>query len=152
MRYIDLNGLECRLSFEPGTFGIPSKHVLVIAKYNGQWVLTEHKERGLEFPGGKQEPGESLAQAAAREVYEETGAVVSGLQWFAEYQVNAEKPFCKTVFTCKIERLDEIEKMETAGLVLADRLDLDDEFSFLMRDEGMKEIIKKVEQLGKWNH
>lgn len=151
MRYIDLNGLECRLSFERGTFSIPSRHVLVIAKYNGQWLLTKHKQRGLEFPGGKQEPGESLQGAAAREVYEETGAVVGSLRWFAEYQVSAEKPFCKTVFIGEIDHLEKVEEMETEGLVLLDRLDLDERFSFLMKDAGMKEIIKKVEQLGKWN-
>ena len=139
------------MSFKHGAFSLPSKHVLVIAKYQGRWVLTKHTERGLEFPGGKQEPGESLAQAAAREVYEETGAVVSGLYWFAEYQVNAEKPFCKTVFIGEIERFEAIEKMETEGLVLLKHLDLREEFSFLMKDDGMKEIIKKVEQLGKWN-
>ena len=151
MRYIDLNGVECRLSFEPGAFAIASKHVLVIAKYRGQWVLTKHKKRGLEFPGGKQEPGESLEEAAAREVYEETGAVVNGLEWFAEYQVDAEPSFCKTVFIGEIERLDSVQEMETDGLVLADQLVLDESFSFLMKDAGMKEIIKKVEQLGKWN-
>lgn len=151
MRYIDLNGVECQLSFKPEEFGIPSRHVLVIAKYQEQWVLTKHKERGLEFPGGKQEPGESLMEAAVREVYEETGAVVSALAWFAEYVVAAEPPFCKTVFLGEIERLERIEQMETDGLVLAERLELGETFSFLMKDEGMKEIIKKVEQLGKWN-
>lgn len=151
MEYIDLNGIECELSFEKGSFPAPCRHVLAICKFGGQWVLTEHKQRGLEFPGGKAEPGESLQQAAIREVYEETGAVLAELEWFAEYRVNTEKPFCKTVFIGKAQRLEVIDLMETDGIVLADRLEPDDSYSFLMKDDGMKEIMKKVEHLGKWD-
>lgn len=152
MEYIDLNGCRCELSFEPGTFPIESRHVLVICKFNDKWVLTKHSIRGLEFPGGKVEPGESLRQAAKREVYEETGAVIRNPEWFAEYVVFSEKPFCKTVFLAEVEHLEKIEKMETEGIVLMEKLHPDGSFSFLMKDAGMKEIIKKVKQLGKWGN
>lgn len=151
MKYIDLNGIECELSFEKGSFPAPCRHVLVVCKFNGQWVLTKHKERGLEFPGGKAEPGESLQQAAIREVYEETGAVVAELEWLAEYRVNTEQPFCKTVFIAKALRVEEISLMETTGIVLKGKLEPDNSYSFLMRDDGMKAIMKKVEHLGKWS-
>ncbi len=151
MKYIDLNGIECELSFEKDAFPAPCKHVLVICKFDGQWILTKHRKRGLEFPGGKTEPGESLQQAAIREVYEETGAVVAELEWFAEYRVHTEEPFCKTVFLGKVLRIESIELMETEGIVFIDELKPDSQYSFLMKDDGMKAIIKKVEQLGKWN-
>ncbi|MDN7246075.1 NUDIX domain-containing protein [Planococcus shenhongbingii] len=151
MEYIDLNGNLCKLSFEPGIFSVESRHVLVICKYSGKWVLTKHKTRGLEFPGGKVEPRESLAQAAVREVYEETGAVIGKLEWLAEYMVFSDQPFCKTVFIAETERLEAIALMETEGIVLSEQLLLDDSYSFLMKDKGMKEIIKKVMQHGKWD-
>ena len=151
MKYIDLNGIECELSFKKGSFPAPCRHVLLICKFGGQWVLTKHKERGLEFPGGKTEPDESLQQAAIREVYEETGAIVAELEWFAEYRVNTDQPFCKTVFTGKALRVEEISLMETEGIVLKDRLEPDASYSFLMRDSGMKAIMEKVEHLGKWD-
>lgn len=151
MKYIDLNGIECELSFKKGSFPAPCRHVLVICKFGNQWVLTKHRQRGLEFPGGKAEPGESLQQAAIREVYEETGAVLAELEWFAEYRVNTDQPFCKTVFIGKAQRLEEIRLMETDGIVLTGELEPDNSYSFLMKDDGMKAIIEKVEHLGKWN-
>lgn len=151
MEYTDLNGFACSLSFNKGVFQIESRHVLVIAKFNGKWLLTEHKERGLEFPGGKAETGESLANAAKREVYEETGGLIDELEWFAEYLVHSEPPFSKTVFTGTVAAVDEIDLMETNGAVLVDSLDLDSDFSFLMKDEGMKQIMERVKLDGKWD-
>lgn len=151
MEYLDLNGLRCRLSFEPAAFSIASKHVLVIAKWNGKWLLTKHRERGLEFPGGKVENGETLLEAAKREAFEETGAHLEGLQWFAEYIVESEPPFCKTVFIAKVAALEIIDWMETEGAELVDRLAPDSSYSFLMKDDGMKEIMERVNLYGKWN-
>ncbi|EGA90679.1 nucleoside triphosphatase ytkD [Planococcus donghaensis MPA1U2] len=151
MQYQDLNGYSCELSFEKNRFSIESKHVLVICCYKGDWVLTRHNKRGLEFPGGKVESGESLQEAAKREVYEETGARVKGLEWFAEYVVFTEQPFCKTVFIGKVDQIDTIPLLETTGIILLKDLKLTDEFSFLMKDNGMATIIEKVKQLGQWN-
>ncbi|MGI2326278.1 RNA deprotection pyrophosphohydrolase [Planococcus sp. YIM B11945] len=151
MEYRDLNGNKCELTFQQNAFPIDSKHVLVIAKYGSSWLLTKHAVRGLEFPGGKVEPGERLLGAARREVYEETGAFVEQLEWFAEYVVYSEEPFCKTVMIGTVSRMEPIELMETEGPVLLEKLAVDDSFSFLMKDEGMQAIIEKVKQLGKWN-
>lgn len=150
MEYTDLNGTRCRLTFQKGAIPLESRHVLVISKFKGQWLLTEHSERGLEFPGGKAESGESLEDAAVREVFEETGAVAEELEWFAEYLVEAAKPFSKTVFIARISSIEKIELMETKGAVLVDRLEPDSSYSFLMKDEGMKEIMERVSANGKW--
>ncbi|TWT08501.1 nucleoside triphosphatase YtkD [Planococcus sp. CPCC 101016] len=151
MQYRDLNGYTCELSFETKFFPIESRHILVISQYKGQWVLTNHSKRGLEFPGGKVEAGESLLDAAKREVYEETGAHVKELEWFAEYVVYSAKPFCKTVFIGVADKVDCIELLETEGIVLMKELELNNDFSFLMKDAGMRKIIEKVKQLGKWD-
>ncbi|MBT2582582.1 NUDIX domain-containing protein [Planococcus sp. ISL-109] len=152
MEYTDLNDCNCQLFFEQGQSQLTSRHVLVIAKWNGDWLLTKHRERGLEFPGGKAEPGESLEEAAKREVYEETGASAEQLEWIAEYTVNADTPFSKTVFAAVITGIDDIARMETEGAVLVPQLMIDKRYSFLMRDKGMEEIIKKVKRLEKWRH
>ncbi|WP_422122849.1 NUDIX domain-containing protein [Planococcus sp. X10-3] len=150
MDYTDLKGYRCSLSFERDAFPVESRHVLVIAQFEDKWLLTEHSERGLEFPGGKVEAGENLHDAAQREVYEETGGRVEGLEWFAEYLVLSDPPFCKTVFTARVSSIDNITLMETKGAVLVERLEPDSAYSFLMQDEGMKEIIERVKLDGKW--
>ncbi|ANU25829.1 NUDIX domain-containing protein [Planococcus versutus] len=152
MKYLDLNGDHCELSFEKNAFPFESKHVLVICRYHKDWVLTRHNERGLEFPGGKVEADEKLQDAAKREVYEETGVVVSQLEWFAEYLVYTQNPFCKTVFIGIADRVDNISLMETQGIVLREKIEVNSDFSFLMKDDGMRKIIEKVKQLEKWNH
>ena len=151
MQYQDLNGYTCELSFEKNSFAIKSRHILVISQYKGKWILTRHSKRGLEFPGGKVEAGESLEDAARREVYEETGAHVRELEWFAEYVVYSSKPFCKTVFVGVVDKVDRIPLLETEGIVLVKELELNNEFSFLTKDDGMRKILEKVKQLGKWD-
>lgn len=52
------------------------KFAVIIAKYEGKYVFCKHKLRDtLEVAGGHREAGESIDEAAKRELAEETGAI-----------------------------------------------------------------------------
>lgn len=52
------------------------KFVVILSRYRGKWLYCRHRARSTwETPGGHREPGESILEAARRELYEETGAV-----------------------------------------------------------------------------
>lgn len=152
IEYEDLNGVKVKLSFERGEFSLPSRHVLVIASWQDKWLLTEHFVRGVEFPGGKCEDGETIEAAARREVLEETGAKIGELQWFAEYIVEAENAFCKTVFLSSVEKLQKtFQPLETKGAILLtmDELINHPKKSFHMKDDVMDQILRNLSNIQK---
>ena len=52
------------------------KFVVIIARFQGKWVFCKHRERDTyEMPGGHREAGETVLEAARRELAEETGAI-----------------------------------------------------------------------------
>lgn len=52
------------------------KFVVIASKYNNNWVYVRHRDRETwEIPGGHIEEGESIHEAARRELHEETGAL-----------------------------------------------------------------------------
>ena len=63
-----------QLTYKANTDNPTGNHVLAIPVYQGKLLFTRHKNRGIEFPGGKREHGESSIDAIQRELYEETGA------------------------------------------------------------------------------
>jgi 8-oxo-dGTP diphosphatase len=151
--FLDQSGNKVELSFSSNAFEQEAKHVFVICKYLDDWLLTKHSVRGLEFPGGKVEPGESLKEAAIREVYEETGASLEELSQIAEYRVDDEKnTFVKAVFWGKIKSIHKMNSYyETKGpvLITGDLLDLrfGEEYSFIMKDEVVAECMKYIYKL-----
>ena len=64
------------------------RYAVMVARSGDKWVLCKHKKREtLEFPGGHREPGETILEAARRELYEETGAVDYDLTPVCVYRV-----------------------------------------------------------------
>jgi 8-oxo-dGTP diphosphatase len=65
------------------------KFAVIYAMYRDRWVFVRHRERSTwEMPGGHREAGESIGEAAARELFEETGARVFSLDPVCIYSVN----------------------------------------------------------------
>ncbi|MFS0599818.1 RNA deprotection pyrophosphohydrolase [Peribacillus frigoritolerans] len=136
-RFLDKNGYKVEFSENP-VFGEPW-HVFVLSRYKGRWVLTKHRERGFEFPGGKREAGESIEETAIREVYEETGGLVGQLQFLGQYKVHDPvKPFVKSIYYAELrEIVKKRNYLETDGPIFMESLPdvLGEEFSFIMKDE-----------------
>lgn len=64
------------------------KYAVIVARSGGKWVFCKHRERDTyEFPGGHREQGETILEAARRELYEETGALDYDLKPVCIYQV-----------------------------------------------------------------
>jgi 8-oxo-dGTP diphosphatase len=151
--FFDKFGNKVELTFTTNAFQQPAKHVLVICQYKGAWILTNHKVRGLEFPGGKVEEGESLKESARREVYEETGAILDEMIQIAEYKVSEEKEsFVKAVFWGKIKEISNSTNyhetngpVEIQGDIL--RLRFGNEYSFIMKDEVISACIEYINKL-----
>jgi 8-oxo-dGTP diphosphatase len=150
----DMYSNEVNLSFTYNPFSANPRHVWVICRYNGQWLLTDHSERGLEFPGGKIEEDETPEQAAVREVMEETGGIVSDLNYIGQYKVIGKgKTIIKNIYFAKVSKLEAKEDyFETKGPVLLNDLpknvSTNPKYSFIMKDDvllhSIDYILKKL--------
>ena len=64
------------------------KFAVIFAKTEGKWVFCKHKERDTyELPGGHRELGETILEAAKRELVEETGAIEFDIKPICVYSV-----------------------------------------------------------------
>lgn len=145
---------KVKLSFDDHPFSKSPKHVWVICKYNGSWLLTKHKERGLEFPGGKVEKGEQAREAAIREVMEETGGKVKDIDYIGQYLVFGKSDtVIKNVYYATIDKLIQQETYyETEGPVLLDNLPVNvkfnDLYSFIMKDGVLDYCMEHLQLTG----
>lgn len=74
------------------TQNLPITFSVIVSKYQGKWVLCQHKQRSTwEVPGGHIEPGETPEEAARRELYEESGAKEYDLQEVGVYGVKRDE-------------------------------------------------------------
>lgn len=93
------------------------KYAVIAAKYKDKWIFVKHRERDtLEIPGGHRELGENIAQTAARELYEETGALKYSLRQLCSYRVNDNG----MLFYAEIEELGELPLSEIERVELLD--------------------------------
>lgn len=146
--FTDVKGERVELTFGPNPYQMTARHVLLLLKYKDKWLLTKHRTRGIEFPGGKVENGESVEAAIIRETYEETGVVIENVRQFAEYVVHSDQPFCKAVFTGEVVEIRKNPVLyETKGAVwfTDEQLNECNNLSFYMLDEGMERLRRWVD-------
>jgi 8-oxo-dGTP diphosphatase len=149
--FIDFYKNKVEFSFANHPFSTNPRHVWIVCRLGDNWLLTQHKDRGIEFPGGKVEAGETPEEAAHREVYEETGGSVETLTYIGQYRVTGKQEVViKNVYFAHIRGLDVKEHyFETVGPVLLKELPLNikinHQFSFIMKDDVLQYSIEWLE-------
>lgn len=109
--------------FPPQTF--PAlKYVVVFSRYQGQWLLSRHRQRTTwETQGGHIEEGETPMAAARRELYEESGAEESTLRYVCDYWCgDRTSSGVGAVFLADITRLGPLPESEMAEVRTFDAL------------------------------
>ena len=107
---------------------------VILAKTDGKWIFCKHKERDtLEVPGGHREAGETILEAAKRELREETGAVDFDIKPICVYSVKGK--------TRVNENLDD----ESFGMLF-----IADVFSFEEIHSEIEKIVISDELVDNW--
>ena len=109
------------------------KFAVIISKANGKFVLCKHKERNTyEIPGGHREKGETVLEAAKRELKEETGAVDFTIKPVCVYSVkgktrvneNVDNETFGMLYVADIFSFEEIHS-EIEKIIITDKLEYD---------------------------
>lgn len=105
------------------------EYMVIAARNRGKWVIVRLKGRSdWCFPGGHREEGETMDEAARRELVEETGALTwKGLERIAQYSVDhGERISWGTVYSCEITEFGPLpEEFEIEEVDLVDEFPLD---------------------------
>jgi 8-oxo-dGTP diphosphatase len=95
---------------------------VIAARYGGQWIFCRHRARDTwEIPGGHREPGETILDAAKRELYEETGAAAYELSPIGVYSVTDGAQSFGMLYFAEIRELGPLPESEIAEIAMFDR-------------------------------
>ena len=126
------------------------KFAVIIPKANGKFVLCKHKERNTyEIPGGHREKGETVLEAAKRELKEETGAVDFTIKPVCVYSVkgktrvneNVDNETFGMLYVADIFSFEEIHS-EIEKIIITDKLEYDWTYP-LIQPKLMKEAQRR---------
>jgi 8-oxo-dGTP diphosphatase len=137
--FLDCSGFKVNLTFNPTLFLEPTD-VLILPFYQGSLIMTKHKKRGIELPGGKIKGDETPLAAAVREVYEECGARLSSIKLVGQYSIPEfnKVGLIKNIYLANVSQLDANEFCtDTLGPVIFDEIPTDvskNEFSPYIQD------------------
>lgn len=100
------------------------KYAIIISRYDGKWIFVRHRDRTTwEVPGGHREKGEAAAEAAKRELYEESGAVDYILTEVADYSVESDGDTgFGRLFFAEVKKLGALPQSEIAEVRLFDAM------------------------------
>ncbi len=77
-----------KVNFYDEVDDVELKFAVIMTKYKDKWVFCKHRERETyEMPGGHREAGETINEAAVRELQEETGAIDFEIRPVSVYSV-----------------------------------------------------------------
>jgi 8-oxo-dGTP diphosphatase len=138
--FIDQSGHQVNLTFDKDKFLDPC-NVLIFPFYKGKIVMTKHKKRGIELPGGKIKEDETPLAAAVREVYEECGACLTSIELIGQYSIPTlnHTGLIKSIYVAEVSSLEALDWItDTEGPVMFRDIPVDvtnEQFSPFIKDD-----------------